>query len=115
MSLSSLQVVDIIEVMENFMEKKRLPETSRPKVDIKYEIDDQSVVIYELRRPSDKPGEMSEHGVAKATFVKSSNEWKVFCLESDLKWHAYQPHPRVKSLNEFVGLVQQDSHGCFWG
>lgn len=115
MSLSSLQVVDIIEVMENFMERKRPSENIRSKVDIKYEIDDQSVVIYEVRQRFDKADETLEHGVAKATFVKSSNDWKVFWLRSDLKWHSYQPQPRVKSLKEFIGLLQQDSHGCFWG
>jgi Protein of unknown function (DUF3024) len=115
MALNNLQVLDIIEVMETFLERQRPPENIRPKLDIAYKIDGHSVVVNEVRPRWDKPSEFFEHGVAKATFVKAKNEWKLFWLRADLKWHAYKPNPTVKTLKAFVDLIEADVYGCFWG
>jgi hypothetical protein len=32
-----------------------------------------------------------------------------------LKWHGYDPMPEVASIEEFVALVDEDSHCCFFG
>ncbi|MFC6877508.1 DUF3024 domain-containing protein [Flavobacterium myungsuense] len=32
-----------------------------------------------------------------------------------MKWHSYKPHPKVKNLKEFIKVIQEDKHGCFWG
>jgi hypothetical protein len=39
MAVTNLQVLDIIEVMEAFLERKRPPEHIRPKLDIGYKIE----------------------------------------------------------------------------
>ena len=114
MAVNNLQVLDIIEVMESFLERKRPPENIRPKLDIAYKIEGQSVVINEVQ-PRWNPSEIGEGGVAKATVVKAKNHWKIFWLRADLKWHAYDPKPTVKTLQDFVKLVEQDAHHCFWG
>lgn len=36
--------------MEAFLERKRPPEHIRPKLDIGYKIEDQSIIIYEIRQ-----------------------------------------------------------------
>ena len=53
--------------------------------------------------------------IAKATFVKTKQHWNVFWKRADLKWHTYEPKPKVKTVKEFVDLVDEDSHHCFWG
>ena len=53
--------------------------------------------------------------VAKATFVKTQNCWKVYWQRADLKWYAYEPVPKVKQLREFLKLVSDDQHACFFG
>lgn len=115
MAVSNLQILDIIEVMEAFMERKRPPENIRHQLDLLYKIDGQSVVINEVRPRLHNPPETFEHGVAKATFIKAKNEWKIFWFRADLKWHSYKPNPTVKSLGDFVALVEEDKHRCFWG
>lgn len=115
MAVGNLQVLDIIEVMEGFLERKRPPENIRPKLDIAYKIEGQSVIINEVRPRWNNPSEIGEHGVAKATFVKAKNHWKVFWLRADLKWHAYDPKPTVKTLKAFVDLLEADVDHCFWG
>jgi len=34
---------------------------------------------------------------------------------ADLKWHRYDPDPEVKSIEEFLALVEKDEYGCFFG
>jgi hypothetical protein len=36
-------------------------------------------------------------------------------MRQDLKWHAYQPHPVAKSINEFLSVVEKDEYHCFYG
>ena len=115
MTLDGLQTLDIIEIMENLLEKVRPPEDMRLQLDVNYKIEGQSVVIYETRPRWDNKKEYKDYAVAKATYVRSKNYWKVFWMRADLKWHAYLPAPTVKSLQEFTQLVKEDTHHCFWG
>ncbi len=32
-----------------------------------------------------------------------------------MKWHGYAPCPEVRSVEEFLSLVDQDENHCFWG
>jgi hypothetical protein len=109
------QTVHIIEVLERFLEERRPPEEIREKVDLGYRIQGQSVVIFEIRPSWTDPKKIMENEIAKATFVASKNHWKVFWKRADLKWHSYQPFATAKDIGEFVGVVTQDSYGCFWG
>jgi hypothetical protein len=109
-----LQTTEVIEACENLLQKRRPPEEMRNKVDLAYRIDDQSVLIFEVRSRWDKPKEFFESPIAKTTWVSSKKLWKVFWLRSNLKWHAYKP-PTVKTIYDFIELVDQDSFGCFWG
>jgi hypothetical protein len=115
MAIDALQTVEIIAVMENFLEIKRPPEKIRHKVDLAYKIEGQSILIYEIRPRWDKPEELMESDIAKTTFVKSKQVWKIFWMRSDLKWHSYSPKPTVKQLKDFTALVAQDKSHCFFG
>ncbi|MGH8199403.1 MAG: DUF3024 domain-containing protein, partial [Steroidobacteraceae bacterium] len=52
---------------------------------------------------------------AKATFVRSRMVWRVFWQRRDLRWHSYEPASEVKSIDDFVSLVTEDRHACFFG
>ena len=53
--------------------------------------------------------------VAKTTFVRSKNRWRVFWMRRDLKWHGYEPNHEVHSLEAFLNVVHRDEYGCFFG
>lgn len=111
MAVDNLQVLDIFDVMEAFLERNRPPEHISPKLDIGYKIEGQSMI-----RPFWNDASKIQHSdVAKATFVKAKNHWKVFWLRADLKWYAYDPKANVKALKDFVKLVEEDKHACLWG
>lgn len=63
----------------------------------------------------DQPVEKIETLIAKATYVKAQNVWRVFWMRQDLKWHIYDPAPEVSSLKQFAQLVHEDKHACFFG
>ncbi|MBS1490107.1 MAG: DUF3024 domain-containing protein [Bacteroidetes bacterium] len=115
MAIDTLQVVEVIEVMENFLSRVRPPEHIKPQLDIGYRIDGQNIFIFEIRPQWKNPEIICEYEIAKTTFVKTKNLWKVFWMRSNLKWYSYTPKPTVKTVAEFVRLVEEDKHGCFWG
>ncbi len=87
----------------------------RDQLDISYKIDGQSIIIYEIRPHWEDPNKKIESHIAKTTYIKSKNHWKIFWLRADLKWHSYRPQAIVKTLKEFNEIVEEDSYGCFWG
>jgi hypothetical protein len=56
-----------------------------------------------------------ESAIAKATYVKSRKEWKLYWRRADLKWHLYKPHPTSDSIETVLDVIEQDGHNCFWG
>jgi Protein of unknown function (DUF3024) len=115
MNLEPLKMVELIETLENYLTRVRPPEHIRPQLDIGYRIEDQSVFIFEIRPVWNNPKEIQHLDMAKTTFVIAKNEWKVFWMRGNLKWDSYKPKPVVKSLKEFIKLVEEDKNACFWG
>jgi len=115
MAIDIFQTLDVIETLENYIDKIRPPEEMREQYDISYKIEDQSVIIYEIREDWKNKDDKMEVPVAKTTYVKRQKHWKVFWQQSDLKWHAYEPKPVVNSIKEFVEEVEKDEMQCFWG
>ena len=93
------------------MERVRPAPSLRSKLDIAFRIAGQSVEIVELREPH----QIGQSPVAKATFVRSRAVWKVLWMRADLKWHAYPPRPQVRTVEQFLSLVEEDQEHCFWG
>ena len=115
MAIGILTTVDIIEIMENYLVEVRPPEDIRSELDIGYKIEDQSVVLVEIRPIWNNPSEIREYGYAKATFIKSKNVWRTFWLPGNLKWLSYKLVPEVATLKEFLNIVDEDKMGCFKG
>ena len=115
MAFDTFQFLDVIEAMVNFIEKNRPPEHIRNLLDLGYKIQGQSILVFEIRPRIDKPQEFDEYPVAKTTFVKAKNHWKVFWLRSNLKWHRFQPQSTVKTVKAFCKLIEEDKLGCFYG
>jgi hypothetical protein len=115
MPFNDLENKRIKKLMVGFMEKHRPPVEMRTKLDLGYHIKDYSVVIFEIRPLWSNPDKTIEEPVAKATYVKSANVWKIYWQRSDLKWHRYDMDPEVDSFEEFLGIVDADEYCCFWG
>lgn len=115
MVLGILKSAEIIETMENYISRVRPPEEIRDQLDIGYEIDNQSIILTEIRPRWDNPSEVYARGFAKATYIKKQGLWRIFWLRADLKWHTYRPNPVVKQLQDFLDIVDEDEYACFKG
>lgn len=115
MAIDIMKTVDIIELMENYLEKTRPPEHMRHQIDIGYQIENQSVILFEARPFWNNPTQIMQEPYAKATFVKNKNAWKIYWMRSDSNWYAYEPHPEVTTLAEFLAIVDKDEYNCFKG
>ena len=115
MALSEVEQKKVEAEVGRFVESKRPPENIRDQLDLGFRIENQSVVLYEIRPRWNKPQEKMESPVAKATYSKVQQVWKVYWKRADLKWHRYDPTPEVDLLGDFLILVDEDKHACFWG
>lgn len=102
--------------MDALMQQRRPPPHVRQTLDLGFRVTGQSVEIFEIRPTWCGPAEEKhESAVAKATYVRTRGVWRVFWQRRDLKWHGYEPRPEVNSIDEFVSLVAEDAHACFFG
>src|SRR5206468_3239800 len=115
MALDALNTVDIIELMENYIARTRPPEEIRNELDINYKIDNQSIILFEIRPSWPDKAQRMTHDFAKTTYNKKNGVWKVYWLRANLKWYLYEPCPTVKKLADFLQLVETDKYGCFKG
>ena len=98
-----------------YIEAKRPPAQIRPQLDIQFKLENQSIVIFEVRPHWQKVGEILRNEVAKASYIKTRNVWKIFWMRADLKWHGYEPHLYSETVKEFLEIVEEDEYACFWG
>jgi hypothetical protein len=116
MAFNDIETKRIEKEVSAFIDEIRPPPHIRLKLDFGFRISGQSIEIFEIRpRWRGLPGEKMEHPVAKATFVRSRELWRVYWMRADLKWHAYPPVPQVGTVRKFLTLVREDKHACFFG
>ncbi len=115
MALSEFELKKSEKVVGEFVEKRRPPPHVRKDLDLGFRIKGQSIEIFEIRPLWNDPEKKIEVAVAKTKYVKTSKEWSVYWQRADLKWHRYEPNPIVKSLEEFLDLVEMDEYACFFG
>jgi len=101
--------------MAKFIERIRPPAHIRDQLDFIYRLEKQSVEIFEVRPLWRNPKEKTEQPVAKATFKKIQEIWKVYWHRADGKWHRYEPKAEVKTLSQFLSVIEKDEYGCFFG
>ena len=115
MALNEFETARTKKVMEAFLARKRPPVEIRNQVDLAYRISGQSVEIFEVRPAWKNPNVTIEERVAKATYVRTQGIWRIYWQRADLRWHSYEPVPEVAGLPEFLSVVEEDAHACFWG
>ena len=94
---------------------RRSPVQFKDKLQCKYRINGQAVVVYEWRPYWKSPQEWIAHDVAKLRFIRKQGEWQLYWMRADLKWHAYKPRHRSKDLAKLVEEIDRDPFGAFFG
>ncbi|MEL0630815.1 DUF3024 domain-containing protein [Psychromonas aquatilis] len=114
MAISEFEIKRYEKELDKFIDEHRPPVHVRDQLDINYKIENQSVVLFEIRANFRNPSEKLDIPIAKATYVKTQKVWKIYWQKSDLKWHEYEPVAIVKYLEEFLNVVGQDEYDCFF-
>ena len=52
--------------------------------------------------------------VAKMTFIRAKNRWKIYWMRSNLTWQGYRNNPEVNKLSEALFIVNEDEDHLFW-
>ena len=115
MTLTELERKRFEKAASQFIEARRPAPEIRPKLDLGFRLEGQSIEIFEIRPAWQDPSETMENSVAKATYVKRAKEWRVYWQRADLRWHSYEPHPTSSSIEEFLQVVDEDAYCCFFG
>ena len=114
MTISEFEIKRCEKLVGSYVEQHRLSPHIRNEVDLSYRIKDQSIEIFEIRPRWNEPDQKIEEMVAKTTYVKKNGLWKVYWQRADMKWHSYEPMPEVSSLEEFLELMAENKHNCFY-
>ena len=115
MAFNEFELRKYQQILDKYIERIRPPENIRKELDISYKIINQSVVIYEIRPQYNNPKMIRNIEIAKTTYVRTQDIWKIYWMRSDLKWHGYEPNPEVDDLSDFLSIIEEDKYGCFWG
>lgn len=115
MAISEFEIKRCEREVEKFLEVHRPPVHVRNELDLGYRIENQSVELFEIRPQWRNPKEKVEIPVAKATYVKKDQIWKIYWQRQDQKWHSYTPAPTVKYFEDFLAIVGEDANACFFG
>jgi Protein of unknown function (DUF3024) len=81
MALNDIERKRVERTVDAYIQKRRPAPHIRPELDIGFRIKGQSVEIFAIRPRWREPGVKMEHPVAKATYVRSRDLWKIFWLE----------------------------------
>lgn len=115
MAISEFEIKRIEKLVGRYVGSKRPVRHIRSQLDISFKIDGQSFEIFEIRPQWNDPTKKIEGSIAKATYVKSKNIWKLYWMRGDMKWHLYKPFPSSDSLEKILEVIEQDENHCFWG
>ncbi|MFB6264055.1 MAG: DUF3024 domain-containing protein [Bradymonadaceae bacterium] len=117
MAFDDLETARAKRSVENFLDQRRPPPAIRDEIDLDYriDVDNQSVEIHEIRPDFEDPDDELELPVAKVTYVRSRNLWRLYWMQSDGNWHRYDPADELETLERAWKVVDEDELGCFWG
>jgi len=113
-AFAEIELARIKKVVGGFCDS-RVPAHVQEKLRLKYSVNRHDVVVFEVRPHWRIPGKDMREEVAKFKFVRSRNEWRLYWMRADLKWHSYDPLPSSRDLEELVGEVDEDPYCCFFG
>jgi hypothetical protein len=114
MAFSKLELELIDKEVGGLCREMNRPEF-KDELSIIYRVEKQDVIIFEKRPAYQRPKEYIETPAAKLKYLRTKNEWRLFWMRGDLKWHGYNPKKKSVKLSGLVAEIKSDTYGCFWG
>jgi hypothetical protein len=114
MAFSELELKVIDRTVGALCRRKSLPQFA-DELRIVYEVDGNSVSIFEERPPWNGVGEWTRQGIARFRCVRSRRLWRLYWMRQDLKWHLFKSGLATPNLAELAALVEENRYGAFLG
>lgn len=114
MDFNDLEIQNIRNTVGSLCERKTNP-ALRDKLRFDYVIENQSVIIQEIRPYWRDESQKIYHDVAKLTYVKTKSAWSLFWKRASGKWQTYEPAKTKTKLVDLVNEIEVDKHNCFFG
>lgn len=115
MALSEFEIKKYEKAKAEFMAKRRPNPAIRDKLDLDTRLVERSMEVFEIRPQWDNPSVKQELPVAKATYVSSQKYWKIYWMDSKLKWREYGPDKKATTIEEVFNIIDIDETGAFFG
>ena len=115
MAFTELEIARIVKATDAYTDQYGPPVRVRDKLSWDWDIDRQSVILYEVRPHWKNASEIIRSGCIKVTFIRTRNIWRIYWMRQDLKWHSYEAHAEVKSFENVLKVLENDEYGCFFG
>jgi hypothetical protein len=115
MAFSEFERTANLAALKWFVRRHRPPEEIRAKLDIGYSIVSHTVDVFEIRPEWDDETSTRHTPVARVRYVRSADEWRLYWMRRDFKWHRYEPAPTHSTLQDALLVVDQDAYCCFFG
>lgn len=113
MAFNNIEIANIRRCMEFFMEKRRPAEHLRDKLDLQYRIEDDSVIIFEIRQLTWSNGRVEEP-IAKIAHNRHSSSWSLLWMDKNSNWHHYD-EKMLSGFSDAIQLVEENICGYFFG
>ena len=114
MAFSEIELYKIKKIVGSLCEK-RSPAHIIDQLRVDYKIQNQDIIIFEIRPQWNDPKKQIVSPFAKLKFVRSRNHWKLYWHRADMKWHKYMPFESSRDLAELLKEIDTDQNGCFFG
>lgn len=102
-------------MMDDYLAKHRPPEHIRPKLDLGWRHEGQSVYLFDIRPQWNDSSVIHHNDFAKATWVDTKKQWNIYWMRASGNWQRYEPLEWTGNLQRFLLEVEKDPHCCFKG
>jgi hypothetical protein len=104
-----------LKALKWFVDQRRPPEHIRPQLDIGYAVVGHTVDLFEIRPDWQDKTTTRHTPIARVKFIRTREEWRLYWMRRDLKWHGYEPDEVHSTLMSALKTINTDAYCCFFG
>jgi len=113
MAFTKMEREEYENLVSNLIEARRMQATENG-FDLGYIFNNQSIELFEIHPSTHNEQGFFNLSVAKITFIRTTNIWKIYWMRGSLKWQSYRRNPAANKLSEALFIVNEDEDCCFW-
>ena len=102
-------------IVGRYIEENRPPVSIRDEVDLSLKLKVNALKFLKLDLYVITPRKKYKSLSQKPFLRIAATCGKCFDRELDLKWHRFDPDPKVDPIDDFLKFVEEDQYSCFFG